>query len=636
MTNKFIVSSVLFLLICCQSVKAQYAVADIPQELKENADLVVRLSEENIYIKDKGNAVLHNHYVYTIMNSAADEHANLVISYDKLRKVSSISGNLYGADGIKIRSLKKSEVRDYSNTSESNLADDDRVKHHNFEHKTYPYTIEYETEEEFNGIFYLPAWVPVFDENVSIQSSSLKVVAAPDYQLRFKAYNYTGEPQVADVKKTKEYSWNVSKLPAVKSEPYIPAWFEITPTVFIAPSQFKMQQYEGSMNNWQEFGAFIYKLNANRDVLPVAVKQKVHALTDAVNDPAKKVDILYKYLQQNTRYISIQLGIGGWQTLDATFVAEKGYGDCKALSNYMTALLKEAGIPAYTALIKSGSSSNEIISDFSSNQFNHVIVCVPQAKDSIWLECTSQTTPAGYMGSFTGNREALLISDKGGMLVRTPFYKASDNLQVRKIKGTISEQGELIANVNTYYSGTQQDRLDGMLKQSSNSQLAEYMRNKFDLTSYEVIEFSHVAKDLPLPSIEEKVKLKVPTYASVTGKRLFVTPNVLSVSSFKIKDVTSRKFDFSFKSAFLDTDTVEIEIPAGYKPESIPAGVDIRSATCVYKSSITVKDTRIVYTRSYKQEPARVPAAKTKELADFFDKVYKADHARIVFVKETP
>ena len=624
------------LMLLYNTAQAQYPVSGIAVELRDGADMVVRLSEKEVQIKSKGTAIIRNHYIYTIMNSAADPFAEMVVHYDKLRKVSAIEGALYNAEGIKVRTLKKNEIKDYSNTSEANLADDSRVKYHSFGQATYPYTVEYETTVEYDGLFNLPDWIPVLNEKVAIQNSSFKVVATTDYQLRYKAYNYPNEPSVTETKKMKEYSWSVSNFAAIKDEPYKPSWHEITPAVFIAPSSFEMQRYSGSMNTWKEFGDFMYRLNAGRDQLPQNIKQKVHQLTDAVNDPKKKVEILYKFLQQNTRYISIQLGIGGWQTLDANFVATYGYGDCKALSNYMAALLKEAAIPAYPALIRAGRNEDNIISDFSSNQFNHVVVCVPFEKDSIWLECTSQTTPPGYMGSFTGNRQALLVSETGSTLVYTPFYNPSDNRQIRIIKATVSEEGALSADVLSYYSGVQQDRLDNILKQSSNAQFAEYMRNKFDLPSYELTEFTHTAKPSFIPSIEEKLKLKVTHYGSVTGKRLFINPNILSVSSFKIKDAANRKYDFEIKTGFIDTDTVEIQIPAGYKPESVPSAVNISTAFSKYRSEVLLQTGKIIYIRQFEQRAGRIPAAGTKELADFFEKIYKSDHSRIVFIKDTP
>lgn len=625
-----------FLFIFSQVSHAQYNSALILPATKENASIIVRLEEKNVQIKSKSSAVIRNHYVYTVLNAGGDKYAEFITHYDKLRKIVSIDGALYDADGNKIRSVKKGEIKDYSNTSESNLADDDRIKYHSFSHRIYPYTIEYESIVEFDGIFHLPGWVPVFGEKVAVEKSSLKVTAPSDYQLRFKSYNYPGEPIISKVKNTSEYNWEISKYNAVKEEDYSPSWHEITPSVLLAPSAFEMQRYEGNMNNWQEFGTFIYRLNAGRDQLPSHIRQKVHQLTDGVSDNRQKINLLYKYLQQNTRYISIQFGIGGWQTLDADFVAANGYGDCKALTNYMYALLKEAGIRSYQALINAGSTGTPVISDFISNQFNHVILCVPQAKDSIWLECTNQTVEPGYMGSFTGNRQALLIDEKTSTLVWTPAYGAKDNLQVRHIKATINEEGLLHADITTRYSAIQQDHLDALLKMSSKDQLTEYMRNKFELSSYEIENFAHEKTREALPAVQEKVSIKVNNFASVSGKRLFINPNVLSVSSFKIKDVTNRKFDFDIKLSYTDIDSVVIDIPAGYKPESVPKDVDISLSSAQYRSSIRLDQGKIIYTRFYTQSATRIPVSKAAELADFFDKKYKADRSRIVFVKDTP
>ncbi|MCZ0211748.1 hypothetical protein OZK63_41035, partial [Streptomyces sp. UMAF16] len=79
---------------------------------------------------------------------------------------------------------------------------------------------------------------------------------------------------------------------------------------------FQLQNYTGSMQSWQSFGKFINQLNAGHDMLPDNIKQQVHLLTDHLQNQQQKIVTLYQYLQKNTRYINIALGIGGWQPFD--------------------------------------------------------------------------------------------------------------------------------------------------------------------------------------------------------------------------------------------------------------------------------------------------------------------------------
>ena len=615
--------------------RAAYPVSAIPEALLKKADLVKRLDEMTIEVRGIGKAIYRRHYVYTVLNEAADEYAALVVGYDKFHLINDISGTLYNAAGKKLRSVKKKDIQDGSGTDGSSLITDGRYKYHNFYYKEYPYTIEYDMEMELNGVFYFPEWMPQSGPKISVESSRLSFETPKDYNLRYKMFHYAGMPQAKELKNTKICSWELGLVPAREEEAFAPEWNQLVTRVLTAPSDFEIGGYKGNMDSWQQFGKFMTALYAGRDVLPASMKAKVRELTSGLKTQQEKIDTLYRYLQQNSRYISIQLGIGGWQPLDATYVAEKKYGDCKALSNYMVALLKEAGIKAYSALITAGTEDKDIVSDFPSNQFNHVIVCVPGARDSTWLECTSQTVSPGYMGSFTGDREALLIDDAGSRLVRTPAYRQEENTQYRVINAQLDAAGTLDAAVVTRCTGLLQDDLHGVVHGLSDEEQQKRLRNYFSLPNYEINAFAYrEAGSNTVPVITEKVQLVSKNYAAITGKRLFIAPNVLTGSTRKLSDDEQRKEAIIYPYGFKITDSVSIRIPQGYTVESMPKSVKTENVFGVYEIRFELNADTIRMTRRYERNSGRFPASDYKKMAAFYNTIYAADRSRMVLVKK--
>lgn len=200
-------------------------------------------------------------------------------------------------------------------------------------------------------------------------------------------------------------------------------------------------------------------------------------------------------MQENTRYISISLGIGGWQPFDAKYVSSKKYGDCKALSNYMYALLKEAGIRSVYTVTGRGFDLNYFLPDLPCSQFNHVILFVPNGNDTTWLECTSQSLPAGYVGVDNCNRQALAVDENGGVLVNTPSYRMNENLQQRIIVATLEADATLNIKSSTTYGGIQQDRYHDLINSLSKDKLKEVLHEDLDFATYDIISFDYKEKN---------------------------------------------------------------------------------------------------------------------------------------------
>ncbi len=621
-----------FIAFSTNALAQNYDVSLIPDSLKKNADAVTRFDETRVVIKSLSKAVVTHKYAITILNEDGNRFARYQNSYDKQQSLESISGHLYDASGKELKSVKKKDISDYSANDDVSLMTDNRVKIHSFYYTQYPYTISYEDEQELDGIYFLPAWNPV-RANCSVQQSSFIAEAPADYSLRYKQIAFAENVTTATAGDKKSYSWQLKNYPAVKYEMYQPHWDEINPAVYIAPSQFQMESYKGDMTSWLRLGQFFNELNKDRQQLPENIKQDVHKLTDNIKDPKEKVNVLYNYLQSNTRYISIQLGIGGYQPFPATYVAAKKYGDCKALSNYMVSLLKEADVPARYVVVTAGDDEQGLWEDFPAPYFNHVIMCVPQQKDTLWLECTSQTVSPGYMGGFTGHRKVLLMDDAGGHVVSTPAYSANDNLQIRKVKAEINESGNLTADVLTHFTGLQQDDVQGLMYGATEEQKKKYLNNTISLPTYSVEKFEYTDKKALIPSVDEHLIINAPNYATVTGKRLFITPNFFNRSGTKLPE-EERKQDIRFYSAWKDADTIQIKIPADYTVESMPKAVSLKSPYGNYSISFSVKDNIIDVVRTSERTEGSFPKSAYTAFLNYQKEIYKADRSRIVMVKK--
>jgi hypothetical protein len=299
----------------------------------------------------------------------------------------------------------------------------------------------------------------------------------------------------------------------------------------------------------------------------------------------------------------------------------------------MYSLLKEINIKSCYTQIKAGAGEYFFMPDFSTDQFDHIILCVPMAKDSMWLECTSQTMPAGYLGDFTCDRYALLIDETGGHLVRTPKYGMKENVEIRNIKATLDDEATLKIKAETTYGGLQQDDYHDLITSLSKDKVKEALHEQLDFATYEIKDFNYKENKSWLPTIDESLDITVNNYATITGKRLFIVPNIMTKTRRKLPADTERKHDLDLGFEFKDIDTVEIELPAGYTPEAVPSDAKIESKFGKYSASVKLSGNKITYYRHYEHYSGRFPAKDYAELVKFYEAIYKADRNRVVLVK---
>lgn len=613
----------------------EFNIKYIPDSLLNNANVVKRYEEMILEIKSPGKFIWHERHVYTILNEAGDDYADYKSNYDKFTTIDYASAILFDGKGKEIKHVKKKDMPDFADIDGSTLMQDDRHIANNFSYRSYPYTVDYEEDKTNDGVLTFPDWHPVASSNMSVQYSKYIIIAPINYEVRYKELNFSMLPVITERGDKKTYLWEIKNIPSQATEVFAPMLNGNLPYLSVAPSDFEAQGYSGNMSSWGNLGKFIYQLKKGRDVLPEDTKKEVHTLTDNLKDPKEKIKVLYDFLQKNTHYISIQLGIGGLQPFDASYVANNKYGDCKALSNYMVSLLKEAGIGAKYVAIRAPENAERIITDFPDiGQFNHVICCVPLKNDTVWLECTSQSLPAGYLSGFTANRWGLLIDENGGTLVRTPKYNYRDNIQVRNIKASVNVDGNLSGNVETIYKAMQQDDLAYILNTYSNDKATEYLKNTIDLPTYDVQNIRFTQNKSVLPSVTTNMDLTAANYVQVTGKRIFINPNILTRSNDRLDEDENRKYDVELKDERTQIDTVEIQLPPGYTVEAPFHDVNIASEFGKFSASAKITSDKITYYRRQEYYSGRFPPGDYTKLVNYYQEVYKSDHSKIVLIKQ--
>jgi hypothetical protein len=616
----------------------KYPVSEIPEELSKNVNAVVRENRKVYRIISRGKARLEVYFAVTILNGKARSLAEMVVGYDKLSKITDFNAYAYDAMGNQIKKLKNSEIYDQSAFDGVSMYSDDRIKAVDMKQVTFPYTVVFEYQEDFNFIVGIPTAFVLPGEKISLEKFSFKLIYPTTLAPRYKTRNISQPPKKEKTEDGLEsLTWELQNVLAIESEPYAPR-SEFFPVISSAPSEFEYSGYAGNMTSWKEFGDWIQTLLVGRNDLPLATQDKIKKLAASVRSDEEKVRILYEFLQSKTRYVNISLGMGGLQPFPASTVDKTGYGDCKALSNYMVSMLECAGIKAYYAPVYGGDDFPAVDPNFAVlNVFNHVIVAVPLKTDTIWLECTNQTNPFGYQGSFTGNRKAMLVTEKGGVLANTTRYSAEQNLQSRAADVYINATGDGTAKIKTKYAAQQYDE-SGLYFVANDAPDVQkkWIQDDTQIPSFDIKTFSMQSEKSRLPSATVNLDLELRRYASVSGKRLFVTPNLMNRNKFVPEKVEQRKSNVVLDFSYLDLDTVRFHLPEGIYPEFLPPPVKLTSRFGEYEASYTMdKAGFFTYTRRLKMSKGTYPAESYNELIDFYKGMTKADNAKVVFLGKT-
>jgi len=566
---------------------------------------------------------------FVVFNESGRAETELVLYYDSFIKVSRIKGAIYSIKGVKIKDLDSEDISDFPISRSASSFGESRVKLVSLNHNTYPYIIEYQYEETSSNLLIKTNWSPRQNREM-VYNAGLEVAFPEDVTVNIKDLTKGATRSESIRNGIVTTSWNIQNLRSNQADT------DELNKVIIQPVNFKIEDSEGSFKTWESFGQWYYKLNEGRQELSPDTKSELDDLLEGITSNEEKAKIIYNYLQRNTRYISIQLGIGGWQTFPASFVENKGYGDCKALTNFAFSMFDYADIKAYPVLINNGIDAEHVVEDFPSQQFNHVVLFLPHKESNIWLECTSQILPFNYLTLSNSGRRGLLITEEGGELIDTPDYNEKVNYSIAWNRVTPIPGNETKISRSTTTDGFyMEDYLFGLYDKTK-AQRANWLDRYYslDLTKYSEINSSDIDnKERPVKVFFD---VMVKDFFKESGKRMFIP-----VHQFKKEFHESTNDFFGYSKplfSFSEVDSTYLVIPEGYSIEFLPSSLNREYNFGKYLLSVQ-KDTdetqdQLLIIREFqiKDNVINKEDVSNSELESFLNFVNSSDKQEVVLI----
>jgi hypothetical protein len=589
------------------------------------------ISDETRFVVDGHSARLIRELVVQVFGPEGRDHGRMEIWHDGFQRVRSLEGQIRDADGNVVRRLRRADIRDRPATDGFSLYDELRIRTAELYHDQYPYRIEWKYEIDYQTLLNWPTWYPQ-SSHAAVQLATLTVDVPATFSLRYRSQFLDDGPVVNEGGSRTTYQWRASAPPR-GSEPLASPLRERIPAVHFAPNAFRVDRSSGSLASWREFGQWYRDLSTGLDPLPPQASEEVRNLVAGIDDPLERARLVYGFLQRRTRYVSVQLGLGGWKPFDAAYVHDRRYGDCKALTNYLQALLGAVGVESFPALI--GADRPDTDPDFPRNNFNHVVLFLPMGGAPVWLEATSQHLPFGYLDSGTEGRNALVVTPEGGTLVRTPVWSARANAEEKNFALRVRPDGSIEATLLTTYRGHRVGALRSELSRMSASDREDWLASALGVRGSVLneVRISGLERGTPDSTLTIAATLSADRHATRAGRRLLVNPNLTRRPLAVPPEVEHRTQPVrAFRHAFLDRDTVQISTAEGLRLELSIEPVDVDVGFARYAVRVEEDGPDLLYIREFEIREPELPAEQYADLHAFLTRVLLSDERMLVFL----
>lgn len=586
--------------------------------------------ETKVRIDNNGKKITERTVLIQINNKNENWLSHIELQHNPNQEFSVNYAYILDKVGNVARKLKKKDLITRNNLSYQTFYQDGLITEFDLYWNLYPYRIEYSYTIEEKEYLYVAWWTPLIFKNATTIKSSLEVNLSADFNVKIiNSDNLVLEEYGVDNRKI--LTWKSNMVSKPKNEIYSPATETLIPIVKLVPRDFNYGVH-GSADSWSSFGLWLDKLNDGTDQLTFQEKFTVEKLIDGVDNRNEIIKTLYHYLQDQTKYVNVAIDFGGLKSYPASYVCENKYGDCKALTTYLKAMLKSIGIVSYYTIIKAGENDTDMDINLPSQQFNHVILMVPSEKDTIWLENTSNALPFNYLGTFTQNRYALAINGAKSQLVRTPELSIDDVLLERNYNFQVTTNHEVQIDLDLILRGNSFEKFRHLISQKDEElQNDEINRHhgieNFKVNSWNLLGFHRDSAFLHLniKGISSSILQKVAVFQVINPLRMEL-PDFEKPNKRKLDVIINFPINRSDRSVY-DLQNIE------QKEIQVPEGIRIETEYGSYYANFLKRDNELIVDEKFILYSNKISIDKYESLYTFINSINTYKKKTTILIK---
>ena len=607
----------------------------INDKLIVNANAVVRHDEMSFKLVSQSEILIKRNRIVTVLNELGEKHIGAYVILDKYTEVKNIEALLYDEAGNEIKKFKQKNFVEESILEDVDLYSDHKLLKAQNMQTSYPYTVHFTYEVKTTNTAFIPKYNFIENYGVSVEEASCRInFNGDEFTVKEKADNFT-EYMGKKYKIKGNITYSIMNFEALTQESLSPKFNVLTPSIQFAVNRFNFDNKNSDAITCGKLGMWYYnEILSQTGELPQEAINEAKTVAGKGANPKEQVELIYKYVKNNFKYIEANAMIGNYKPthLEKVYMLKKG--SSKDLINYTIALLKAIGIESYFVYAIDGIEKIDFDFDFPSLvQGNHAILCIPIDNELFWIDYSTEMWPFNFLGTNVDDRNVLVIKPTGGEIVRTPAYGDKDNFKLTKVECYLTSIGDIRSKVSIKTTGLEYGKHIEYIDKSKDIVVKKYKEHWKNINNISINDFSFLNNKNKL-ELTEEIDVSAPGYASISNNVLTFKVNLFSKDLFELERFPERKLDLQIKRGFFEKDELIIHIPEGYKVETLPKDKVIENEFGNYKVNFQKgENNTIIYRREFLVKENKYKKEKYIFYRSFRNQTSYIDDTELEFVK---